>query len=99
MQTWLRQNWNSDAYMLLPQTHRFTHLYISHLHAVDHSGVDATIAKLQMKFWVPGARRIVKSVRHECVICKKLSPKSEGQKMVELVDETQTITTILSYYL
>ena len=77
MQTWLRQNWNSDAYMLLPPTHRFTHLYISHLHAVDHSGVDATIAKLQRKFWVPGARRIVKSVRHRCVICKKLSPKRD----------------------
>ena len=31
MKTWLRQNWNSDAYMLLPPTHRFTHLYIYHI--------------------------------------------------------------------
>lgn len=87
MKSWLKQNWNSDTFMLLPAKHNFTLLYISHLHEIDHSGIDTTIAKLQLKYWVPGARRIVKSVKHKCVTCNKLSPKSEGQRMGELVDQ------------
>ncbi|XP_076028384.1 uncharacterized protein LOC143017480 [Oratosquilla oratoria] len=87
MKHWLKQNWNSEVYMLLPPTNRFTYLYLSHLHGIDHSGVDTTISKLQRKFWVPGARRIVKSLKNKCVICKKLSHKVEGQKMGELVEE------------
>lgn len=87
MKSWLRKNWNNDTYMFLSPRHRFTHLYIFHLHQIDHAGVDTTIAKLQRKFWVPGVRRIVKSVKYNCVTCKRLSPKCEGQKMGELVEE------------
>lgn len=82
MRSWLRKNWNNDTYMLLSPRHRFTHLYVSHLHQIDHAGVDTTIAKLQRKFWVPGVRKIVKSVKHKRIACKRLSPKCEGKKWV-----------------
>lgn len=87
MRSWLRQNWNNYTYMLLSPRHKFTYLYVSHLHQIDHSGVDTLIAKVQRKFWVPGIRRIAKSVKHRCVTCRRMSPKSEGQKMGELVEE------------
>lgn len=87
MKSWLKQYWNMDMFTLLPSNHRFTHLYISHLHKIDHSGVEATITKLQRKFWVPGAARVVKSIKHKCVTCKGLSPRGDGQKMGELVEE------------
>lgn len=87
MRSWLRKNWNNDTYMILSPRHRFTHLYISHLHQIDHAGVDITIAKIQRKFGIPGVRKIVKSVKYNCVTCKRLSPKCEGQKLGELVEE------------
>lgn len=90
MKAWLRQNWNNDMYMLLPSNHNFTHLYLSHLHKIDHSGVESTIAKLRRKFWVPGVTRVVKSIKHRCVTCKRLDPQSTGQKMGELVKERLT---------
>ena len=45
------------------------------------------LQKYIVNFGVPGDRKIVKSVRQKCIICKKLSPKCEGQKIGELVDE------------
>ena len=87
IRSWLRKNWNNDTYMILFSRHRFTYLYVSYLHQIDHAGVETTTAKLKLKFWVPGIRRIVKSVKYRYVTCKRLSPKCEGQKMGELVEE------------
>lgn len=63
MESWLKQNWNSDMYILLPANHPFTRLYISHVHNLDHAGVETTVAKVQRKFWIPGMRKIMKSVK------------------------------------
>ena len=37
MKSWLIQNWNNNMYMLLLSNHKLTHLYLSHLHKIDHS--------------------------------------------------------------
>ncbi|XP_037773183.1 uncharacterized protein LOC119568818 [Penaeus monodon] len=56
------------------------------LHSIDHGGVDLTLAKLQSKFWVPGARR-VKSVKEKCVTCRKVDKLRMEQKMGQLPDK------------
>ena len=70
-----------NVFILLPARHTLTRLYIKHLHEIDHAGVEVTLAKLQSKFWVPGARKIIKSVKSQCVICRKLAKKIEEQSM------------------
>ncbi|XP_068214788.1 uncharacterized protein [Palaemon carinicauda] len=62
-------------------------LYISYLHRVDHAGVDVTLCKLQSKFWVPSARKIIRSIKRGCTLCRKLDAKVEGQRMGQISDE------------
>ena len=78
---WLKDNWNMSVFILLPRGHSFTRLYVKHIHEIDHAGVEVTLAKLQSKFWVPGARKLIKSVKARCVICRKLDKKTGEQCM------------------
>nr|XP_027231042.1 uncharacterized protein LOC113822703 [Penaeus vannamei] len=48
---------------------------LCHLHNTDHTGVDVTLCKLQTKFWVPSARKMIKSVKRNSVTCRRLDFK------------------------
>lgn len=85
MEDWLNHNWNQDGLILLPRKHPFTVLYITHFHKGDHVGVDVTLCELQSKFWVPAARKIIRSVRKHCVTCRKLHAKVEGLSMGQII--------------
>ena len=84
---WLKDNWNQSEFILLPYNHQFTKLLIQKLHSEDHAGIESTLAKLQSKFWVPKARKIIKSVKAKCVKCRVLDKKFVSQKMSFLPDE------------
>ena len=84
---WLKDNWNQDYFILLPANHPFTRLYISYLHYSDHAGIETTLAKLQSRFWVPGAIKIIKSIKKKCVYCRKLSETISGQSMGQVSNE------------
>ncbi|XP_068243847.1 uncharacterized protein [Palaemon carinicauda] len=91
MERWLKHNWNQDSFILLPGKHPFTVLYISYLHRLDHAGVDVTLCKLQSKFWVPSARKIIRSIKRGCILCRKLDAKVEGQRMGQISDERMSL--------
>lgn len=84
---WLKENWNQENYMLIPANQPVTRLYISYLHGVDHTGVETTLVKLQRKFWVPGARKTIKTIKNRCVTCRKLTKKVESQQMGQVRTE------------
>ncbi|XP_063615645.1 uncharacterized protein LOC134788746 [Penaeus indicus] len=96
LEHWLKQNWNQDNFILLPRKHLFTILYISHLHNIDHAGVDVTLSKLQTKFWVPSARKVIRAVKRKCVTCRRLDYKVEGQCMGQVA--TERITPCPAFY-
>ena len=85
--SWLKDNYNQDSYILLPRNHPFTILYITYLHYQDHEGVETTLAKLQAKFWVPSARKIIKNIKVKCVLCRKLEKKIDHQSMGQRLDK------------
>lgn len=68
---WQNNNWNKNTFILVPSDHGFTKLYIKHLHDIDHAGIEVTLAKIQTKFGVPGAGRVIKSAKDKCVTCRK----------------------------
>ena len=84
---WLKDNWNQDSFILLPPDHKFTKLYVQCVHETDHAGVEVTMAKVQRKFWVPGLRKIIKQIKHNCVTCRILEKKLQSQMMGELGPE------------
>ena len=93
---WLKENWNQEYYILIPANHPVTRLYVSCLHNVDHAGVETTLAKLQRKFWVPGARKMIKTIKNRCIICRKLTKKIEDQCMGQV--RTERLKTAAPFY-
>ena len=87
IKSWLKDNWNRDEYIILPSQHAFTKLYMQYLHDRDHSGVEGTLAKLQAKYWVPRARKIIKAIKAKCIMCRRIDKVCEGQTMGELPEE------------
>jgi len=61
---------------LLPPKHPFTALVVYAAHVkLYHSGVGSTVTALCQSYWMPTARLYVKSLLHQCVVCKKYSGK------------------------
>ena len=85
MAEWLKHSWNQQYFILLPETSEFTKLYIRKVHDEDHSRhVDITIAKVRRRFWVPRLKRIVLTVRNNCMKCRLKDKELETQEMGEL---------------
>ena len=62
--------------ILLPPKHTLTTLVIQSVHLqLFHGGTNATLTAIRQKFWIPSGRQRVKSLLHQCVICRKYSGK------------------------
>ena len=81
LSNWLKDNWNQSEFILLTPNHQFTKLYIQFLHNEDHAGTEYILAKLQSKFWVPRARKVIKFVKSKCIKCRLLDKKCLEQCM------------------
>ena len=59
--------------ILLPPRNDFTKLIIveTHVHQL-HSGVNATLAALRQRYWIPSGRQLVKKIINKCVTCRKI---------------------------
>lgn len=78
---WLKEIWNQESFVLIPSSHPATKLYIRGLHKRDHAGTEITLAKLQRKFWVPDARKVIKTIKEKCIVYRKLEKRTENQCM------------------
>lgn len=81
VERWVEMSYNQCKVPLLPQKHNLSRLYAKHVHQQGHSGVSATASKVRSRFWIIGLHRIVKSIRYNCVVCKKLDKKMATQLM------------------
>ena len=94
---WLRENWNRENFILIPANHPVTRLYISYLHNFDHAGVETTLAKLQRKFWVPRARKVIRMIKNKCdmqKISKTVTGSTDGSSESR---KNEACATILSH--
>ena len=70
--------------IILPHQHRISRLLAEEHHNIFHSGVEWTLSRLRLRYWIIGARNLLKSISHSCVTCKKLFGKAAEQKMSNL---------------
>lgn len=62
---------NARRPILLPRQHHFTMLMVrSHHERMAHQLVEATIASVRQRFWVPQVRVLVRTVQHACQKCR-----------------------------
>ena len=81
---WLKNNWNQNKFILMPLNSKLMKLYIQYLHKMDHGGIESTLAKLQSKFWLIGARKMIRSVKNKCVTCRRAKAKTVQQSMGQI---------------
>ena len=61
---------------LLPAKHPFKTLVVHAIHKVQlHAGVNATLTAIRQQYWIPSARRMVRKLLGQCVICQKVVGK------------------------
>ena len=84
---WMKDNWNCEAFILLPKDHKFTQLCVIDMHNKDHAGIEASICKLQTRFWIPQVRKLMKSIKANCITCRRLEKKLVGQRMGPIINE------------
>ena len=71
--------------MLLPKSHHIVTLIIRHYHQVSgHSGVEHVLSLIRERFWIIGARAVVRMSLRACVDCKKRQARVGEQKMANL---------------
>ena len=87
MAKWLKDDWNCSQFILLPPKDPFSELYLSHIHNEDHCGVESSLARVQVKYWILGARKTMKSIRKRCVLCRRIDKFCTSQCMGELPKE------------
>ena len=84
MVEWLKLTWNQTEFVLLPPKSKYTELYMRSVHNMNHAGVEYVLAKIRSKYWIPGARRFLKLVARQCVVCRKKKKAIHSQIMGSL---------------
>ena len=84
---WMEMSYNKSEVPLLPYKHDFSRLYSKHIHQLGHHGVSTTTSKVRTRFWIVGLHKMAKSIKYNCVTCKKLDKKTTTQVMGRLPEE------------
>ena len=82
---WISSTWNREKFILLPAKHHLSLLIAERAHVDSgHLAVEATIARIRLKYWIVGVRRMVRSIVGRCKYCKLKFRKQHSQKMSSL---------------
>ena len=72
IEAWMKASYNNQEMILLPYEHPLSRLYVVMVHNYTHSGISATSSKVRLKYWIVKLGKLVRSVRFNCVPCRKL---------------------------
>ena len=81
---WIEMSHNENEVILLAYDNRFSRIYAEHIHRQGHLGVLSTCSKIRSKFWIIKLLKMVKFIRYNCLIYKKLDKRSSEQIMGKL---------------
>ena len=70
--------------VILPGKSRLSRLILDHAHNKVHLGVEWTLSVIRQRYWIPGARNVLRKIRGTCVTCQRLYGRARTQKMAEL---------------
>ena len=80
----LKENWDNDSLILLPNKSYFAELVVRDAHSENHEGVDATKARVRREYWIPQLSKIARRVRKSCYDCRKRDLRLCAQQMSPL---------------
>ncbi|CAB0008058.1 unnamed protein product [Nesidiocoris tenuis] len=60
--------------ILLPKRSPYTNLLVNHHHLQNHHvGPAGLLASVRQQYWIPGAKNLIRTLRHKCVVCTRFS--------------------------
>lgn len=85
--------------IILPKQNHVTKLLVKHYHTeVMHQGRQLTEGAIRAAgLWIVGGKKLVSSITHHCVTCRRLRGKLEVQKMADLPAERLSTSPPFSY--
>ena len=75
---------NPDDLIILSPTHPVTKKILFSFHNISHKGVQHTVARSRIYFWIPQASKIVKSLKKQCFACRRMDAEAMQQLMAPL---------------
>ena len=72
---------------ILPYTHPVATTLIRNQHEVAHLGREGILGIVQRRFWIIKARRIVKRVSCNCLVCQNTFVCTDQQRMADFRPE------------
>ena len=77
--------WEARHPIILPRKHEVTRLLVERLHKDnDHAGTNQVFASLSARFWLPGAREVIRESERACMVCKRKTVRPASQIMAPL---------------
>ena len=71
--------------IILPQNSHVVDLLVRHVHESNaHSGREYVLSILRERFWIIGARSVIRRIIAKCVHCKKRDARPNKQEMADL---------------
>ncbi|XP_044574062.1 uncharacterized protein LOC123258255 [Drosophila ananassae] len=71
--------------ILLPKNHRITYLIIEHEHRFNlHPGVSSLFVIVRQRYWIFGARNLIRKITHNCLACFRQRYNTMHQRMADL---------------
>jgi transposase InsO family protein len=70
--------------VIVSHKHRVAELIARHYHNIAHLGTEWVVSHIREKFWLTHIRSIVRKVRYDCRICRRLFGAPLEQKMADL---------------
>ena len=58
----------------IPHDHHISTI-VRDLHNATHLGTEWTVSLLRAKYWITKVRVVVKRVKNDCIVCKKVTPR------------------------
>lgn len=85
--------------LIIPSSHHIATLLVRHYHnQVAHQGCQLTEGALRNAgLWVLGVKRLVSSIIHKCVTCRRLGGRVNEQKMAALPADRLTVNPPFTY--
>ena len=87
LEEWSGHTYDNQNPIVLSSKSKVAVLYARKIHELCHLGVSTIVSKIRRKFWIVGARNLVKSIRHKCSSCRKLDRALQNQVMGKIPAE------------
>ena len=87
LEEWSGHTYDNQNPVVLSSKSKLAVIYARMIHELCHSGVSTIVSKIRRKYWIVGARNLVKKIRHNCSSCRKLDRVLQNQVMGKIPPE------------